>query len=174
VTTFLRFRIDNPLRFLPVGRHRRTGTGQPGANREQHDEKATRKSRPAALLTEQRDDITDRNPRRGGAGGQGAGCGVTDVRIFGLNCRLNEPAIYDRMTSERVLELRNFALRVSSRPRKSGPKPDRDALLLSGRLAASQTDRGVAMRKQTISRYPLTNGIPSFSTYRTLQVYRSA
>jgi len=69
-------------------------------------------------------------------------------------------AIYDRMTSERVREAKGTsALRVSSRPRKSGPKRIATApFCFRTPCAPAKRIAAWPMRKQTISRYPLTNG----------------
>jgi membrane protease subunit HflC len=177
VTTFLRFRIDNPLRF-----YQSVGTEeQARANLAQIVSSTTRKQLGKvalpALLTEQRDDITDRIRDEVALEAKALGVAVTDVRILRAELPAEtSQAIYDRMTSERVREAKELRAQGFESAQEIRSKADRDrAVLLSDALRASQTDRGVAdAEANNIAVSSYERDPEFFDLYRTLQVYRSA
>jgi membrane protease subunit HflC len=177
VTTFLRFHIDNPLRF-----YQSVGTEeQARLNLSQIVSSTVRKqlgkvSLPA-LLTEKRDEITDKIRDEVATEAKALGVVVTDVRILRAELPAEtSQAIYDRMTSERVREAKELRAQGFEAAQEIRSKADRDrAVLLSDALRASQTNRGVAdAEANSIAVSAYGRDSEFFDLYRTLQVYRSA
>jgi membrane protease subunit HflC len=177
VTTFLRFRIDNPLRF-----YQSVGTEeQARANLSQIVSSTARKQLGKialpALLTEKRDEITNRIRDEVAAEASALGVAVTDVRILRAELPAEtSQAIYDRMTSERVREAKDLRAQGFEAAQEIRSKADRDrAVLLSDALRTSQTDRGVADAEANDIAVAAYDRDPAFfDLYRTLQLYRSA
>ncbi len=177
VTTFLRFRIDDPLRF-----YQSVGTEeQARVNLAQIVSSTARKQLGKvalpALLTEQRDQITNRIRDEVATQAKALGVIVTDVRILRAELPAEtSQAIYDRMTSERVREAKELRAQGFEAAQQIRSKADRDrAVLLSDALRASQTVRGAADAQANdiaVSAYGRDAGF--YDLYRTLQVYRSA
>jgi membrane protease subunit HflC len=177
VTTFLRFRIDNPLRF-----YQSVGTEeQARINLAQIVSSTARKQLGKvalpALLTEKRDQITDRIRDEVATEASALGVIVTDVRILRAELPAEtSQAIYDRMTSERVREAKELRAQGFEAAQQIRSKADRDrAVLLSDALRASQTERGVAdAEANTVAVSAYGRDAEFYDLYRTLQVYRSS
>lgn len=177
VTTFSRFRIDNPLRF-----YQSVGTEeQARINLAQIVSSAARKELGKIalpdLLTKKRDQITDRIRDEVAMEGDALGVVVTDVRILRAELPAEtSQAIYDRMTSERVREAKELRAQGFEAAQEIRSKADRDrAVLLSEAQRASQTARGVADAEANRIAVSAYGEDPDFyDLYRTLQVYRSS
>jgi membrane protease subunit HflC len=177
VTTFLRFRIDNPLQFFQsVGSEE-----QARINLTQIVSSTSRKQLGKialpALLTEQRDEITNKIRDEVALEAKALGVVVTDVRILRAELPAEtSQAIYDRMTSERVREAKELRAQGFEAAQEIRSKADRDrAVLLSDALRGSQTDRGAAdAEANSIAVSAYGRDSEFFDLYRTLQVYRSA
>ena len=177
VTTFLRFRIDDPLRF-----YQSVGTEeQARINLSQIVSSTTRKQLGKialpALLTEQRDQITDRIRDEVAKEAKALGVFVTDVRILRAELPAEtSQAIYDRMTSERVREAKELRAQGFEAAQQIRSKADRDrAVLLSDALRASQTERGAAEAEaNNIAVSAYGRDAEFYDLYRTLQVYRAS
>ncbi len=177
VSTFLRFRIDDPLQF-----YQSVGTQeQARINLAQIVSSTTRKQLGKvalpALLTEQRDQITGRIRDEVAAEAKALGVIVTDVRILRAELPAEtSQAIYDRMTSERVREAKELRAQGFEAAQQIRSKADRDrAVLLSDALRASQTERGAADGEaNSIAVSAYDRDAAFYDLYRTLQVYRSS
>jgi membrane protease subunit HflC len=177
VTTFLRFRIDNPLQFFQsVGTEE-----QARINLTQIVSSTSRKELGKialpALLTQKRDEITNRIRDEVASEAKALGVVVTDVRILRAELPAEtSQAIYDRMTSERVREAKELRAQGFEAAQEIRSKADRDrAVLLSDAQRASQTDRGAAdAEANSIAVSAYGRDSEFFDLYRTLQVYRSA
>ena len=177
VATLSRFRIDNPLRF-----YQSVGTeDQARAELSQIISSTVRKQLGKvalpALLTQERDQITDRI--RGEVASQAANLGVvvTDVRILRAELPAEtSQAIYERMTSERVREAKELRAQGFEWAQEIRSKADRDrSVLLSDSLRASQTQRGLAdAEANSIAVAAFAQNPEFYDLYRTMQVYRSA
>ncbi len=177
VTTFSRFRIDDALQF-----YQSVGTEeQARVNLAQIVSSTARKQLGKvalpALLTDERDQITDRMRDEVAREARALGVVVTDVRI--LRAELppeTSQAIYDRMTSERVREAKELRAQGFESAQEIRSKADRDReVLLSDALRASQTDRGVADAEANDIAVSAYGRDPEFfDLYRTLQVYRTS
>jgi membrane protease subunit HflC len=177
VVTISRFRIDDPLTF-----YQSVGTeDQARANLSQIVSSAVRKQLGKvalpALLTEERDKITD--TIRGEVAKQASDLGVTvtDVRILRAELPAEtSQAIYERMSSERVREAKELRAQGFEWAQEIRSKADRDrAVLLSDSLRTSETERGAADAEANRVAVAAYGQNPEFyDLYRTLQVYRSA
>jgi membrane protease subunit HflC len=177
VATISRFRIDDPLRFYQsVG-----SEDQARANLSQLVSSTVRKQLGKvdlpALLTQQRDTITDRIRDEVASQAADLGVRVTDVRILRAELPAEtSQAIYERMTSERVREAKELRAQGFEWAQEIRSKADRDrAVLLSDSLRASESRRGVADAEANEIAVAAYGQNPEFyDLYRTLQVYRSA
>ena len=177
VTTISRFRIDDPLRF-----YQSVGTeDQARTNLAQIVSSTVRKQLGKiplpALLTQERDHITDRIRDEVAHEADALGVTVTDVRILRAELPAEtSQAIYDRMTSERVREAKDLRAQGFEAAQEIRSKADRDrAVLLSDALRGSQTARGLAdaeANRIAVSAYGQDPGF--YELYRTLEVYRSS
>jgi modulator of FtsH protease HflC len=177
VVTLSRFRIDNPLRFFQS-----VGTeDQARINLSQIVSSTVRKQLGKialpALLTQERDNITDAIRREVAQQAKELGIAVTDVRILRAELPAEtSQAIYERMTSERVREAKELRAQGFEWAQEIRSKADRDrAVLLSDSLRKSETERGAADAEANRIAVAAYGKNPEFyDLYRTLQVYRSA
>jgi membrane protease subunit HflC len=177
VVTLSRFRIDDPLRFSQsVGTEE-----QARANLSQIVSSTVRKQLGKvalpALLTEERDKVTDTIRKEVAEQAADLGVTVTDVRILRAELPAEtSQAIYERMTSERVREAKELRAQGFEWAQEIRSKADRDrAVLLSDSLRTSQTERGAADAEANRIAVAAYSQNPAFyDLYRTLQVYRSA
>lgn len=177
VATISRFRIDNPLRF-----YQSTGTeDQARLNFSQIVSSTVRKQLGKvalpALLTQERDQITDRIRDEVSQQASDLGIKVTDVRILRAELPAEtSQAIYERMTSERVREAKELRAQGFEWAQEIRSKADRDrSVLLSDSLRATQTLRGQAdAEANQIAVTAYAQNPEFYDLYRTLQVYRSA
>ena len=177
VVTLSRFRIDNPLRFFQS-----VGTeDQARINLSQIVSSTVRKQLGKialpALLTQERDKITDAIRTEVAQQAKDLGVDVTDVRILRAELPAEtSQAIYERMTSERVREAKELRAQGFEWAQEIRSKADRDrAVLLSDSLRKSETERGVADAEANRIAVAAYAANPEFyDLYRTLQVYRSA
>jgi modulator of FtsH protease HflC len=177
VVTLSRFRIDNPLRFFQS-----VGTeDQARLNLSQIVSSTVRKQLGKialpALLTQERDKITDAIRTEVAQQAEDLGVAVTDVRILRAELPAEtSQAIYERMTSERVREAKELRAQGFEWAQEIRSKADRDrAVLLSDSLRKSETERGAADAEANRIAVAAYGKNPEFyDLYRTLQVYRSA
>jgi modulator of FtsH protease HflC len=177
VVTLSRFRIDNPLRFFQS-----VGTeDQARINLAQIVSSTVRKQLGKialpALLTQERDKITDAIRTEVAQQAEDLGVAVTDVRILRAELPAEtSQAIYERMTSERVREAKELRAQGFEWAQEIRSKADRDrAVLLSDSLRKSETERGAADAEANRIAVAAYGKNPEFyDLYRTLQVYRSA
>jgi membrane protease subunit HflC len=177
VVTLSRFRIDNPLRFFQsVG-----AEDQARINLSQIVSSTVRKQLGKialpALLTQERDKITDAIRTEVAQQAEDLGVVVTDVRILRAELPAEtSQAIYERMTSERVREAKELRAQGFEWAQEIRSKADRDrAVLLSDSLRKSETERGAADAEANRIAVAAYGQNPEFyDLYRTLQVYRSA
>jgi membrane protease subunit HflC len=177
VTTFSRFRIDDPLRFYQT-----VGTqDQARINLSVIVSSAARKQLGKidlpALLTQERDHVTDLIRDEVARQASDLGVEVTDVRILRAELPAEtSQAIYDRMTSERVREAKELRAQGFEAAQQIRSKADRDReVLLSDAQRASQTDRGMAdAQANSIAVAAYSRDADFYDLYRTLQVYRSS
>jgi membrane protease subunit HflC len=177
VVTLSRFRIDNPLRFFQS-----VGTeDQARVNLSQIVSSTVRKQLGKialpALLTQERDKITDAIRTEVEQQAKDLGVEVTDVRILRAELPAEtSQAIYERMTSERVREAKELRAQGFEWAQEIRSKADRDrAVLLSDSLRKSETERGAADAEANRIAVAAYGQNPEFyDLYRTLQVYRSA
>jgi modulator of FtsH protease HflC len=177
VVTLSRFRIDNPLRFFQS-----VGTeDQARINLSQIVSSTVRKQLGKialpALLTQERDNITDAIRAEVAQQAKDLGVDVTDVRILRAELPAEtSQAIYERMTSERVREAKELRAQGFEWAQEIRSKADRDrAVLLSDSLRKSETERGAADAEANRIAVAAYGQNPEFyDLYRTLQVYRSA
>jgi modulator of FtsH protease HflC len=177
VVTLSRFRIDNPLRFFQS-----VGTeDQARINLSQIVSSTVRKQLGKialpALLTQERDKITDAIRTEVAQQAEDLGVAVTDVRILRAELPAEtSQAIYERMTSERVREAKELRAQGFEWAQEIRSKADRDrAVLLSDSLRKSETERGAADAEANRIAVAAYGQNPEFyDLYRTLQVYRSA
>ena len=177
VATVSRFRIDNPLRFYQsVGTEEQART-----NLSQLVSSTVRKQLGKvalpALLTQERDNITDRIRDEVAQQASNLGVKVTDVRILRAELPAEtSQAIYERMTSERVREAKELRAQGFEWAQEIRSKADRDrAVLLSDSLRASESRRGLAdAEANQIAVAAYAKNPEFYDLYRTLQVYRSA
>jgi membrane protease subunit HflC len=177
VVTLSRFRIDNPLRFFQsVG-----AEDQARINLSQIVSSTVRKQLGKialpALLTQERDKITDAIRTEVAQQAEDLGVVVTDVRILRAELPAEtSQAIYERMTSERVREAKELRAQGFEWAQEIRSKADRDrAVLLSDSLRKSETERGAADAEANRVAVAAYGQNPEFyDLYRTLQVYRSA
>jgi membrane protease subunit HflC len=177
VVTLSRFRIDNPLRFFQS-----VGTeDQARINLSQIVSSTVRKQLGKialpALLTQERDKITDAIRTEVEQQAKDLGVDVTDVRILRAELPAEtSQAIYERMTSERVREAKELRAQGFEWAQEIRSKADRDrAVLLSDSLRKSETERGAADAEANRIAVAAYGQNPEFyDLYRTLQVYRSA
>lgn len=177
VTTISRFRIADPLRF-----YQSVGTeDQARMNLAQISSSVVRKrlgkaSLPA-LLTAERDRISDEIRDEVAQEGLELGGQVTDVRILRAELPAEtSQAIYDRMTSERVREAKELRAQGFEVAQQIRSKADREKeILLSDALRDGQTVRGVADAESNQIVVAAFGRDPDFyDLYRTLQVYRAS
>jgi membrane protease subunit HflC len=177
IVTISRFRIDNPLRFFQS-----VGTeDQARLNLSQIVSSTVRKQLGKialpALLTQERDKITDAIRTEVAQQANDLGIEVTDVRILRAELPAEtSQAIYERMTSERVREAKELRAQGFEWAQEIRSKADRDrAVLLSDSLRKSETERGAADAEANRIAVAAYGQNPEFyDLYRTLQVYRSA
>jgi membrane protease subunit HflC len=177
VVTLSRFRIDNPLRFFQS-----VGTeDQARINLSQIVSSTVRKQLGKialpALLTQERDKITDAIRTEVAQQAEDLGVAVTDVRILRAELPAEtSQAIYERMTSERVREAKELRAQGFEWAQEIRSKADRDrAVLLSDSLRKSETERGAGDAEANRIAVAAYGQNPEFyDLYRTLQVYRSA
>jgi membrane protease subunit HflC len=177
IVTLSRFRIDDPLRFFQS-----VGTeDQARLNLSQIVSSTVRKQLGKialpALLTQERDKITDAIRTEVAQQANDLGIEVTDVRILRAELPAEtSQAIYERMTSERVREAKELRAQGFEWAQEIRSKADRDrAVLLSDSLRKSETERGAADAEANRIAVAAYGKNPEFyDLYRTLQVYRSA
>jgi membrane protease subunit HflC len=177
IVTLSRFRIDDPLRFFQS-----VGTeDQARLNLSQIVSSTVRKQLGKialpALLTQERDKITDAIRTEVAQQANDLGIEVTDVRILRAELPAEtSQAIYERMTSERVREAKELRAQGFEWAQEIRSKADRDrAVLLSDSLRKSETERGAADAEANRIAVAAYGTNPEFyDLYRTLQVYRSA
>ena len=177
IVTLSRFRIDDPLRFFQS-----VGTeDQARVNLSQIVSSTVRKQLGKialpALLTQERDKITDAIRTEVAQQAKDLGVAVTDVRILRAELPAEtSQAIYERMTSERVREAKELRAQGFEWAQEIRSKADRDrAVLLSDSLRKSETERGAADAEANRIAVAAYGKNPEFyDLYRTLQVYRSA
>ncbi len=177
VATVSRFRISDPLNFF-----RSVGTeDQALSNLSQLVSSTVRKELGKvalpALLTEDRDKITDKIRDEVARQAADLGVEVTDVRILRAELPAEtSQAIYERMTSERVREAKDLRAQGFEWGQEIRSKADRDReFLLSDALRASQTSRGAADADANQIAVGAYEQNPDFyDLYRTLQVYRTS
>jgi membrane protease subunit HflC len=177
VVTLTHFRIDNPLKF-----YQSVGTEeQARANLSQIVSSTLRKQLGKvalpALLTKERDNITDAIRDEVAKQASALGVEVTDVRILRAELPAEtSQAIYERMTSERVREAKELRAQGFEWAQEIRSKADLDrSVLLSDALRTSETERGAAdaeANRIAVAAYGQNPGF--YDLYRTLQVYRSA
>jgi membrane protease subunit HflC len=177
VVTISRFRIDDPLTF-----YQSVGTeDQARANLSQIVSSTVRKQLGKialpALLTEERDKITDAIRNEVAKQAADLGVAVTDVRILRAELPAEtSQAIYERMTSERVREAKELRAQGFEWAQEIRSKADRDrTVLLSDSLRTSETVRGAAdAEANRIAVAAYAHNPEFYDLYRTLQVYRTA
>jgi membrane protease subunit HflC len=177
VVTLTHFRIDNPLKF-----YQSVGTEeQARANLSQIVSSTVRKQLGKvalpALLTQERDKITDAIRDEVAKQGSALGVEVTDVRILRAELAAEtSQAIYERMTSERVREAKELRAQGFEWAQEIRSKADLErSVLLSESLRTSETERGAADAEANRIAVAAYGQNPEFyDLYRTLQVYRSA
>jgi len=177
VVTLTHFRINNPLKF-----YQSVGTEeQARANLSQIVSSTVRKQLGKvalpALLTQERDKITDGIRDEVAKQASALGVDVTDVRILRAELPAEtSQAIYERMTSERVREAKELRAQGFEWAQEIRSKADLDrSVLLSDALRTSETERGAAdaeANRIAVAAYGQNPGF--YDLYRTLQVYRSA
>jgi membrane protease subunit HflC len=177
VTTISRFRIVDALRFYQT-----VGTeDQARVNLAQIVSSTVRKELGKAplpaLLTAERDRISDHIRDEVAQEGRELGVEVTDVRILRAELPAEtSQAIYDRMTSERVREAKELRAQGFEAAQQIRSKADRERdILLSDSLRDSQTTRGVADAEANRIAVAAYGRDPAFfDLYRTLQLYRAS
>ena len=177
VTTISRFRIADALTFYQsVG-----SEDQARANLSQivssETRKALGKASLPALLTAERDRISDSIRAAVAQQARELGVEVVDVRILRADLPVEtSQAIYDRMSSERIREAKELRAQGFEAAQQIRSKADREKeILLSDAQRDSQTVRGAADAEANRIAIAAFGHDPGFyDLYRTLQVYRAA
>jgi modulator of FtsH protease HflC len=175
VETFARFRITEPLRF-----YQSVGTvEQARTNLAQVISSILRKQLGkvslSALLTDERDRITARIRDEAAAQAVPLGIDVVDVRMRRADLPPEtSPAIYERMSSERVREANDLRAQGFQWGQEIRAKADRErTVLLSEAQRDSQMTRGEGDAEANRILAAAYGQDPDFfDLYRTLEVYR--